>query len=201
MSTTLYSNPIVERLAEAGASRIFTPDQPEFRSELSGFNLAVQHHPDVVVAATSISDVLAAVTVAAELDLPVTVVGHGHGVRHPADGGVAVTTRGLNGVEIDPSARTARIGAGTDWTAVLEASARHGLAPLCGSAPHVGVVGYLLGGGSGPVGRTYGFAADHVHSFRVVTAEAGWSPPTRTTSPTCSGPCAEARVDSASWSR
>ena len=35
-----------------------------------------------------------------------------------------------------------------------------------GSATEVGVVGYTLGGGIGPVARTYGFAADHVIESR-----------------------------------
>lgn len=171
MSTIVHSSLIVERLTAAGASRVITPDQPDHVAELTAFNLTVQHAPDVVVAASSIADVQAAVGVAAELDLPVTAIGYGHGVLDPACGGIAVTTRGLAGVEIDAEARTARIGAGTDWAAVLEASAPYGLAPLCGSAPHVGVVGYLLGGGLGPVGRTFGFAADHVQSLRVVTGD------------------------------
>jgi FAD/FMN-containing dehydrogenase len=46
-----------------------------------------------------------------------------------------------------------------------------GLAPLCGSAPGVGVIGLLLGGGMGPVARTYGFSADHVRAFQVVTQD------------------------------
>lgn len=48
----------------------------------------------------------------------------------------------------------------------------HGLAPMPGSAPHIGVVGYTLGGGLSPVfGRSKGYAADHVVSIDVVTAD------------------------------
>lgn len=54
---------------------------------------------------------------------------------------------------------------------MIEAAAPYGLAPLCGSAPSVGAVGYTLGGGLGPIARTYGFAADHVRSLEVVTAD------------------------------
>jgi FAD/FMN-containing dehydrogenase len=41
------------------------------------------------------------------------------------------------------------------------------LAPLCGSAP--GVVGYLSGGGIGPLVRSFGLSADHVRAFEMVT--------------------------------
>jgi uncharacterized protein (TIGR02569 family) len=54
---------------------------------------------------------------------------------------------------------------------VLDAIAPQGLAALCGSSPDVGVVGYTLGGGMGPVARTFGFAADHVESIEVVTPD------------------------------
>ena len=105
MSTTVHPSLIAERLTTAGAHRVVTPDQPDYRAELAAFNLTVQHRPAAVVAASRDSDVVAAVRVADELDLPVTVIGFGHGVLDPADGGIAVTTRGLAGVEIDAHAR------------------------------------------------------------------------------------------------
>ena len=46
-----------------------------------------------------------------------------------------------------------------------------GLAPLVGSAPAVGVGGFLLGGGLGPIGRTFGFSTDHLRSFEIVSAD------------------------------
>lgn len=70
---------------------------------------------------------------------------------------------------MDPVARAARVGAGVKWQTVLDAAAPHGLAPLCGSAPGVGVVGYLSGGGIGPLVRSFGLSADHVRAFEMVT--------------------------------
>ena len=67
----------------------------------------------------------------------------------------------------------ARIGAGSTWDRVLAATAPHGLAPPCGSAPGVGVVGYLLGGGLGPLASFVGFSSDHVRSFDIVTPADG----------------------------
>ncbi len=55
-----------------------------------------------------------------------------------------------------PSARARR------WAAVVAAAAEHGLAPVIGSSVTVGVVGYLLGGGLGPLARSHGFSSDHV---------------------------------------
>ena len=61
----------------------------------------------------------------------------------------------------------------SQWGEVLPLAAAHGLAPLNGSNPRVGVVGYTLGGGIGFLGRQFGYAADHVRSIEVVTAD-GW---------------------------
>jgi hypothetical protein len=88
----------------------------------------------------------------------------------PADG-VLVTTRRMAGVRIDPVARTAWVEAGARWSAVIEQAAAHGLAPLAGSSPGVSAVGYTVGGGFGLLGRTFGYAADHVRALDVVTAD------------------------------
>jgi len=45
------------------------------------------------------------------------------------------------------------------------------LAPLLGSSPDVGAVGYTLGGGLGWLSRKYGLAADSALAFDVVTAD------------------------------
>jgi hypothetical protein len=156
-------------LTAAGVSRVLTPQDPAYAAATRGFNTHVSHRPDAVVLADDESDIVAAVTVAGEHGLAVAALGAGHGSSGAVTGGIAIHTGALCGVRIDALAQTATLGAGTRWTAVLEAAAPYGLAPLAGSAPHVGVVGFLLGGGLGPVARTYGFAADHVRSFRVVT--------------------------------
>ncbi len=54
---------------------------------------------------------------------------------------------------------------------MLAAAQRHGLAPLVGSSPTVGAVGYTLGGGLGWLARRHGPACDAVRSFEVVTPD------------------------------
>lgn len=172
MSTNTDTALAVE-LRAAGVTHVHTPVDSEYAAALQGFNLDGVHAPEIVVVPSSIDEVTETVSLAGRYDLPIRVIGKGHGVLAPATGGIVVATDGLAFVEIDADARTARIGAGATWTQVLDAAAPFGLAPLCGSAPHVGVVGYLLGGGIGPVARTFGFAADHVRSISVITAEQG----------------------------
>jgi FAD/FMN-containing dehydrogenase len=163
----------VDMLAAAVAGPVMRGTDPLAGEELGGFAPAPGHRADLVVGATSAKDVATAVAFADRHGLAVTVHSTGHGVYRPADGGLVITTRRMQGVEIDPGARTARVEAGVRWGSVVRAAAEHGLAALCGSAPSVGVVGYLLGGGIGPFVRTYGSSADHVRSFEVVTANGG----------------------------
>ena len=61
--------------------------------------------------------------------------------------------------------------AGTLWIEVTEASSPHGLFPLSGSSPDVGVVGYTLGGGLSWLARKHGLAANNVTAIEVVTPD------------------------------
>jgi len=160
-------------LRAAGGGRVLVPGEDGFDAQLQVFDLTTSVVPDVVVAATGTADVRAAIEVAAARGVPLAVLGTGHGMLRDVAGGILLTTRGLAGVAVDRAARTARIGAGTTWSEVLAATAPYGLAGLCGSAPGVGVIGYLLGGGLGPLGRSHGYAADHVRSIEIVTPAHG----------------------------
>lgn len=160
-----------ERLARQVAGAVYDGRDPAAAGETAAFNLAVTHRPAVVVAATCAEDVAAAVRYASEEGLQVTVQATGHGAAAPAEDTVFVSTRHLQDVQIDPVARLARVQAGVPWRTVIDAAVPHGLAPLSGSSSHVGVVGYTLGGGMGHLARRHGFAADHVRSLELVTAE------------------------------
>lgn len=146
-------------------------DDPGFGTACQGFNLAVAHQPDLVVRPHGPEDVAAAIRYAQRSRLEVHVQATGHGFGEPAAGGLLIHTAELNAVAIDPDRRRACVGAGALWADVIEAASPHGLAPLNGSSVTVGVVGYTLGGGMGPMGRTFGFAADHVQRIQMVTAD------------------------------
>ena len=146
------------------------PTDPGYDDEVAGYNLIVAHRPERVMPARSVDDVVGAVQVAAAEGLSVGVQATGHGPSVPADG-VLVSTRHLRDVRVDPATRTVRVGAGARGHDLTAALVPHGLAPLGGSSPDVGVVGYHLGGGLPLLGRTFGYAADRVRALDVVTAD------------------------------
>ncbi|MGP8299715.1 FAD-binding oxidoreductase [Streptomyces inhibens] len=151
---------------------VLVPGDEGYDAERTGFQLAYRHRPAVIVGAECADDVVAAVRFARHQELPVAVQATGHGLSVATDGGLLISTRRMNDVRVDAAARTARVAAGVVWGQVIEAAAPHGLAPLNGSSPGVGVISYTLGGGVGLLARTYGFAADHVRSIDLVTADA-----------------------------
>ncbi|MFD5745725.1 FAD-binding oxidoreductase [Streptomyces sp. NPDC127033] len=153
------------------AAVVLRPGDPGYDAELAGFQTGFPVRPELVVGAADAGETAAAVAHAAARGLPVAVQATGHGLAGAIEGGVLITTRRMDGVRIDPVARTARIGAGVSWARVVAAAAPYGLAPLNGSSPGVGAVSYLLGGGLGLLAREYGYAADHVRAFGLVTAD------------------------------
>ncbi|MEV0295474.1 FAD-binding oxidoreductase [Nocardia sp. NPDC050710] len=150
---------------------VFRPGDAGYEEEIAGFQTTYTHRPALVVGAAHTEDVRAAVEYAARQGLPVAVQATGHGLSVAADGGVLISTRRMTQIRVDPVERTARVAAGVRAGALIEAAAPHGLAPLNGSSPSVGVVGYHLGGGLGLLAREFGYAADHVRTIELVTAD------------------------------
>jgi FAD/FMN-containing dehydrogenase len=153
------------------AGSVLLPGDAGYDEERAVWNLNHELVPAMIVVPESAADVEAAITFAAGQQRPVLVKTTGHQIVSQAHGAVVIATRRMNGVVIDAVGRTARVGAGAVWSEVVEQAAKAGLAPLNGSNLTVGVSGYTLGGGLSPtLGRSQGYAADHVRSLDVVTA-------------------------------
>lgn len=161
----------VEALRAGLRGVAYAPGEEGYDEASRAWNLNAEQHPAIVVVAEGAADVLAAVRFARELGMGVGVMATGHGVGVPCDGGVLINTSRMTGVRVDPVARTARVEAGALWRDVMPEAQAHGLAGLVGSASHVGVVGYTMGGGFGWLGRKYGLNAASVREADVVTAE------------------------------
>ncbi|GAA1774016.1 FAD-binding oxidoreductase [Streptomonospora arabica] len=132
----------------------------------------VAPRPDLVADASCTEDVRRAVAFCREHGHDLGVQCGGHGAVRGQSGGLLLRTGGVARVSVDPESRTARVGGGARWRAVVAAAARYGLAPVSGTSPEVGVAGYCLGGGLGWLTRRHGFAADNLLGAEVVTADA-----------------------------
>ncbi len=174
--TTIVDEPTRDRDALARAmcaavERVHLPGTPEYDELSAAHNLLLRPRPALVVEASSADDVVRAVRLARDHGVGVAVQSTGHGAVDELADAVLVVTHRLDELVVDPYRKVARVGAGVRWYSVLDAAAPYGLAAICGSSPDVGVVGYLTGGGHGPLVRTYGLSSDRVLAFDVVTGD------------------------------
>ncbi len=137
------------------------------------WNGDIDRRPWAIAQATSAADVAAAIRVAADAGLEVTVRGGGHNFAGSciADGALMVDLGPMDQVRVDPAARRAVCGGGTRWAQLDAATQEHGLATPGGFISHTGVAGLTLGGGLGWLTRKVGLSADNVVSVEVVTAD------------------------------
>jgi FAD/FMN-containing dehydrogenase len=136
------------------------------------FNAMVDRRPALFARCRTTADVQAAVNYARGEGLAVAVYGGGHAVTGHAlcDDGIVIDLRELDDVEVDPVARTARVGGGATWGTIDAATQEHALAVTGGRVPGTGVAGLALGSGSGWLERKLGLTCDSLLSCEVVLA-------------------------------
>lgn len=150
---------------------VYIPGKKGYAEEILSFNRAFTHSPDIVVAAKSSEDIMASVRLAGKYKLPINCQTTGHGAVESIKSGIMISTRHLNKVSINQDTGIATVGGGANWQEVVTVATEHGLAPICGSSVTVGVAGYMLGGGAGPLARSHGFSSDYLLGATVVTGK------------------------------
>lgn len=161
----------LEQLTTRLPGKVVTPADSQYKTGRLGWDLAVNQRPKVIVFAETAQDVVDAMNFARQNHLPVAVLGTGHGMKRAADDALLLNLTRMTGVEVHPDTQSAWVVGGTKWGQVLEQAQKFGLAPLLGSSPDVGAVGYSLGGGLGWLGRKYGLSVDSILRMEVVTAD------------------------------
>jgi FAD/FMN-containing dehydrogenase len=161
-------------LRGAVAGRVALPGDADWDAARQAWNLAADQRPAAVVHCADPQDVVAAIAAARRAGLRVVPqgIGHGAGALGALDGALLLRTTLMDGVQVDPSSRIARVEAGAAWGPVAQLAGEHGLAALHGSSGTVGVTGYTLGGGLGWLSRLHGLASESVVAIELVTADA-----------------------------
>ncbi len=155
------------------AGDVLAPGDAGYDEARAVFNGMFDRKPALIARCTNADDVVAAVNLAREQSLPLSVYGGGHGVTGAAvcDDGVVVDMRPMKGADVDVKAKTVRAEGGLTWGELDAATQEHGLAVTGGRVSTTGVAGLALGSGSGWLERSLGFTCDNLLAAEMVTAD------------------------------
>lgn len=162
-----------EELTDRMRGRVLAPGQPGYDRARSVWNGRIDRRPALIARCASAGDVRAAVELARERGLPLTVRGGGHHVsgHAVAEGGLMIDLSPMDGIRVDPEARTARVSPGVTVRELDRETTPHGLVAVGAPITMIGVAGYTLGGGLGWTSRAHGLACDSLIAADVVTAD------------------------------
>jgi len=160
-------------LDERTHGALLEPGAPGYDEARTVWNARVDREPALVLRCSGPADVIASVDVAREHGLSLGVKSGGHHVSGSAipEDGLLLDLGRMDGVRVDPGAKSARVGPGATWGDVDHETRLFGLAVPGGQDPNIGVAGLTLGGGVGWLSRKYGLTCDNLLSADVVTAD------------------------------
>ncbi|MFW5943553.1 MAG: FAD-binding oxidoreductase, partial [Chloroflexota bacterium] len=170
-STTL-SDAIFDECREQVRGDVLRPGDDAYDEARAIWNGMIDKRPAAIVRCRNTADVVAAVNLAREHDLLVSVRGGGHNVAGHAlcDDGLMIDLSQMKSVHVDPQAQTARAEPGATLGDLDVETQLFNLATPTGIVSETGLAGLTLGGGFGWLTRKYGFTADNLISAEVVTA-------------------------------
>jgi FAD/FMN-containing dehydrogenase len=163
----------IESLRGSFSGELAQPGEAGYDEARQVFNSMHDKHPALIARCRSADDVAASVKFAREHDLVVAVRSGGHSVAglSVCDDGILIDLAGMNSVEVDPHARTARAGGGVLWGEFDAATQAHGLHTPGGRITTTGIGGFTTGGGYGWTSSKHGLTCDNLIGATIVLAD------------------------------
>ena len=152
---------------------VFRPGDPNYEQLRKGYAAKFAAHPALVVRPVNPQDIQATISFASSNHLPLAVRcgGHSYAGYSTCDGGLVLDMSGFHGMTIAADKSHARLGGGMLCGAVEIETAKARRATVLGQCPSVGVGGFLLGGGVGPLMSKCGLGCDNILAAELVMAD------------------------------
>jgi len=137
------------------------------------WNGAVDHYPALIVRPFDAAAVSVAVCFANRNSIPISVLGGGYdwAGRSVRSGAMVIDLIHMASVGVDAERQVARVGGGSKSNEVLTRAGECGLAAIAGAVGQVGITGFTLSGGYGPLTPGLGLGADNLLSAELVLAD------------------------------
>jgi FAD binding domain/Berberine and berberine like len=152
--------------------RLIGPEDADYDEARKVYNAMIDKRPALIARVAGPDDVASTVSFARERNLLLAIRGGGHNGAGlgTCDDGVVIDLSSLKDIDVDPQARTVRVGGGCTWSEVDRATGEHGLATPSGIISTTGVGGLTLGGGIGHLTRKFGLTIDNLLEADIVLA-------------------------------
>jgi FAD/FMN-containing dehydrogenase len=160
-------------LREAMQGTVALSGDSAYARSIAIWNGAVTRQPALIAMCESATNVQAALRVARANDFSVSIRGGGHdwAGRSLCDGGLVIDLSAMRGVTVDVNAKVATAAGGATATDVGAAVSPYGLAAVTGNVGAVGMAGFLLAGGYGPLTTRFGLGLDNLVGAEIVLAD------------------------------
>ena len=171
--STVFQPALLPPAFRGVSGRVTTQSDATYDAERRVYYGGIDAFPAAIVRPADAADVRRIVVAARDENLEIAVRSGGHSLagHSSTNGGVVVDLRSLSEIDIDPVAKTLRVGAGAEAIAITKAAEEQGLVIGFGDSGSVGVGGITLGGGVGYLTRKFGLTIDSLLGAHVVTAD------------------------------
>ena len=152
---------------------VTTRDDGQYDEARALYNGMIDKRPLLIARCADVADVMKAANFGRDNGLRIAIRcgGHNGPGLGSVDDGLVIDLSLMKGVRVDPTARTARVGAGCTQGDVDHATHAFGLAVPAGIISTTGIAGLTLSGGHGYLSRKYGLTIDNLLEADVVLAD------------------------------